>query len=140
MTSPHSEQPRPTVLDHYRVVAAPRWLDPAGGPCQLSTIEPTASEEGYVKVYVPDYAPRFTGRRCPVWLHRLAYEHSHGPIPVGHSIDHLCGRRPCMNPRHLRAVPVTVNARRRTPTQDDMLPGMDSLLTPCRAPPRGCSP
>ncbi|MYY08807.1 HNH endonuclease [Streptomyces sp. SID4919] len=39
-----------------------------------------------------------------VKAHRYAYEATHGPIPDGLDIDHLCRRRACVNPTHLRAV------------------------------------
>lgn len=54
--------------------------------------------------------------------HRLAYEHFVGPIPDGMTIDHECHNRDktcdggnaclhrrCVNPEHLRAVPMGVN-------------------------------
>jgi hypothetical protein len=36
--------------------------------------------------------------------HRVAFEHSNGPIPFGLELDHLCRVRECVNPHHLRVV------------------------------------
>lgn len=41
--------------------------------------------------------------------HRLVYETLRGAIPVGLTIDHLCRVRGCVNPDHLRVVPIREN-------------------------------
>lgn len=47
-----------------------------------------------------------------ILAHRYAYEHTHGPIPEGLVIDHLCRNRKCCNPSHLEAVTNEENLRR----------------------------
>lgn len=44
--------------------------------------------------------------------HRVAYQHAHGPIPEGLTIDHLCRVKRCVNPDHLEAVTGIENTRR----------------------------
>lgn len=44
------------------------------------------------------------GRSGHSFVHRRAYEQTHGPIPEGLEIDHLCGNRACFEPSHLEAV------------------------------------
>lgn len=35
-------------------------------------------------------------------FHRTMYQHHHGAIPEGYDIDHICKKRNCCNPKHLR--------------------------------------
>ena len=51
-------------------------------------------------------------RDPPVLAHRVAYEHVHGSIPPGLTIDHLCRNLICVRPDHLEAVSLVVNIRR----------------------------
>ena len=44
------------------------------------------------------------GKDVIVWAHRVAWELTHGMIPEGLTIDHLCRVRVCVNPAHLRIV------------------------------------
>lgn len=46
------------------------------------------------------------------YAHRLSYELNVGPIPPGLTIDHLCGRTLCVNPKHMEPVPQGVNTLR----------------------------
>lgn len=47
-------------------------------------------------------------------LHKLVWEHFHGPVPDGLELDHLCRNRNCWNdsPRHLETVTRSVNIKR----------------------------
>lgn len=38
------------------------------------------------------------------YAHVLYWEYVNGPIPTGLELDHLCGRRDCVNPAHLEPV------------------------------------
>lgn len=44
--------------------------------------------------------------------HRVIYELTKGPIPLGFHIDHLCRNTSCCNPDHLEAVTVQENVKR----------------------------
>lgn len=55
-----------------------------------------SSGYGYIRVGGRDGAK--------VGAHVVAYESVHGPIPLGHEVDHLCENKRCCNPAHLEAV------------------------------------
>jgi len=67
------------------------------GPCQL--YDGALDKDGYARSH---------GR----FLHRVAYERKHGPIPDGLTIDHLCRRRNCLNADHLEPVTQMENVMR----------------------------
>ncbi|OBJ60054.1 HNH endonuclease [Mycobacterium asiaticum] len=51
--------------------------------------------------------------RCrAVTTHKLAYELLVGKVPAGLTLDHLCRRITCLNPRHLEPVTRAVNNER----------------------------
>lgn len=53
----------------------------------------TTNPDGYGQI-------AYKGRR--VVAHRYAYERTHGPIPDGMDIDHICHNKACCNVAHLR--------------------------------------
>lgn len=91
--------PRPRTLPYDRVVA--RVVVDAAG-CWLW--QGAIRGNGYGAVRVPG--------RGVVGVHRVTYEHAHGPIPAGYHVDHLCAVRRCCNPGHLEAVTPVENDRR----------------------------
>ena len=65
---------------------------------------------GYIQPH--GYAVVKTGHREKQYAHRVAYELTHGSIPDGLVIDHLCRNRACVNPSHLEPVTRGDNVRR----------------------------
>jgi hypothetical protein len=49
----------------------------------------------------------------PVDAHRFSYQLSHGTIPAGNDVHHVCHVRSCVNPAHLQAVSRSENLRMR---------------------------
>lgn len=47
------------------------------------------------------------------FAHRLAWTITHGPIPDGLTVDHICWNTRCVNPDHLQLLTLGANAARR---------------------------
>jgi hypothetical protein len=78
----------------------------APGGCWLWTAATKSHGYGFVAI------AKVEGRSILRQAHRVAYELTHGPIPDGLEIDHLCRVRNCVNPAHLEAVTHSENCRR----------------------------
>ena len=48
----------------------------------------------------------------PASLPRYVFTEVNGPIRPGMVVDHVCGNRRCLNPRHMRLCTMSENARR----------------------------
>jgi len=46
------------------------------------------------------------------YVHRLAWELANGSIADGHCIDHLCGNKACINPKHMQVTTLAMNTHR----------------------------
>ena len=56
---------------------------------------------------------RFPANRKFHGAHRVSYQISFGAIPSGKVIDHVCHRRDCVNPAHLRTATLKQNQENR---------------------------
>jgi hypothetical protein len=70
------------------------------------------------------------GRFDSFLAHRIAYELTVGPIPIGLTLDHLCRNASCVNPGHLEPVSITENDRRRKPREEYAEPGVKGMTCP----------
>lgn len=98
-----SRPPKPVDIDtfDFRVLkkllahAVPHPDHPASGCWFWAGHE----QKGYGQIRV-----KAGGRWRTAWVHRVSYTVFHGPIPEGMTVDHICHRSLCINPRHLRLV------------------------------------
>lgn len=56
---------------------------------------------------------RFMIDRVPQLAHRVSFEMTNGPIPVGHEVDHACHNAACVKPAHLRLATSGLNKQNR---------------------------
>ena len=70
----------------------------------------TRKDNGKGKVYgiLPHGDRDRNGTR---YAHRDAYIATHGPLPDGYHVHHVCGETLCVNPDHLVAVTISGHAR-----------------------------
>jgi len=86
--------PPPVDMDNrYTVATSGCWI--WGGP---------VTKDGYPSLVFRDGINESA--------HRYFYRKTHGPIPDGYEVDHLCYQRNCVNPAHLEAVTHDENQRR----------------------------
>lgn len=85
--------------------AGTRWE--ADGDCWISTY--SVASHGYAQVGWQDSSK---GERNVVLAHRASWEFAMGPVPLGHTLDHLCKQKRCVNPAHMRILTNYENARR----------------------------
>lgn len=99
------------------------WRGQVPWPTYSKPQPPTVAERFWAKVDLldgPEGCWRWTASRYRNGYgqfdggvaHRFSYELHHGPIPDGLVIDHLCGQRYCVNPKHLELVTHAVNTQR----------------------------
>ena len=67
-------------------------------PCIVPTSH-VLQQSGYVRIW-----QRSGDNRRKEGLHRIVYRSRRGPIAPGWEVDHICQRRSCCNPEHLRCL------------------------------------
>lgn len=80
-------------------IAAKVDVDPDTG-CWLW--KASLGTKGYGQLYV---------NSRPIGAHRASYIAHVGPIPDGLHVDHICGRKTCVNPAHLQAITAEENVK-----------------------------
>jgi hypothetical protein len=70
------------------------------------------------------------GRQRMAQAHIRAWESTHGPVPSGLELDHLCGNRDCVNEAHLEPVTHAENVQRgaRTKLKPALIPEICEAL------------
>ena len=56
-------------------------------------------------------------RGLSILAYKIAWEEAHGPVPTGHTLDHLCRNRRCIRIEHIQCVPHSTNVRRGRKTK-----------------------
>lgn len=96
------------MSDRRRLPAG--YFDGLYGRAMLRAIAMVTVEGGpdgecwdWVGAYTGGGYPGCHVNRRPARPYRLAFEAAFGPLPVGETIHHRCGRRSCVRPEHLQA-------------------------------------
>lgn len=79
---------------------------------RVSEPDPLTGCMNWQQYVEPSGYARYAHRGQMIRVHRIAYADTHGSVPDGMIIDHLCGNRSCCNPDHLEAVDNWTNVRR----------------------------
>ena len=66
-------------------------------------------KSGYGEMLIPKRKPK-----TPLYVHRVVYEHVHGPIPDGMFICHHCDVRACFRPSHTNRANIWYVVNRKT--------------------------
>lgn len=106
LTDSAATETKPTMT--YESIAqrlAANSIDTPEG-CRIWT--GNVNNSGYAR-----YSVRCCGQVRKLYAHRTSYELTHGPIPAGLELDHLCSNPRCVNPFHLEPVTGAENLRRR---------------------------
>lgn len=98
--------PKARIIIPQRVAERAASRYEINGDCWVSTY--SVASHGYAQIGWQDGDYRQT-----VTVHRAAWVYHNGrQIQDGHTIDHLCKNRTCVNPDHLRSMTNFENARR----------------------------
>ena len=98
--------PKTRIIIPQRVAERAATRYETDGDCRVSTY--SVASHGYAQIGWRDGSYRHV-----VTAHRAAWVYHHEKqIPDGHTIDHLCKNRRCVNPEHLRLMTNFENARR----------------------------
>jgi hypothetical protein len=94
------------ALHHSMLNEIPQWFWDKVQPC------PITGCWHWTGAHYPNGYARAYRRKCVPMLgyaHRYSYFFTHGTIPDGLVIDHMCNNRGCVNPTHLQAITQRAN-------------------------------
>lgn len=67
-----------------------------------------------------------------IGAHRFAWQLIHGPIEKGMDLDHICHRKSCVNPEHLRIATRKQNSENQRGPQSNSRSGVLGVTWHCR--------